>query len=194
MSEDANVRSECCLTTHPAVLDGFADRIRNKLRTAIIDAMTATDLLTEEQEKGRVYYAFNHQMQADGETYYQAYMVDNENGEIFPIFNSNFSTQNELKEEWQRRVDGGLFDTVELIECTPQQLLVRSNDIVAKNKNKEMEMAQDKYKNFTPQGYKVLSIVKDRDDRNIAILQYFTKNFKKVLTRGCKRAIICLIG
>ncbi len=33
------------------------------------------------------------------------------------------------------------------------------------------KMAQDKFKNFTPQGYKVLSIVKDRDERNIAILQ-----------------------
>ena len=32
-------------------------------------------------------------------------------------------------------------------------------------------MAQDKFKNFTPQGYKVLSMTKDRDDRNIAILQ-----------------------
>ena len=32
-------------------------------------------------------------------------------------------------------------------------------------------MAQDKYKNFTARGDKVLSIVKDRDDRNIAIIQ-----------------------
>lgn len=69
MSEDENVRSECCLTTHPAVLDAFINRIRKKIK--------------EEDNK----------------------------------------------------------------------------------------LAQDKYKNFTARGDKVLSIVKDRDDRNIAIIQ-----------------------
>ncbi len=33
------------------------------------------------------------------------------------------------------------------------------------------EVAQDKYKHFTARGDKVLSIIKDRDDRNIAIIQ-----------------------
>ena len=70
MSEDGNVRSECCLTTHPAVLDAFINRIRRKIK--------------EEDNK---------------------------------------------------------------------------------------KMAQDKFKNFTARGDKVLSIVKDRDDRNIAIVQ-----------------------
>ena len=32
-------------------------------------------------------------------------------------------------------------------------------------------MAEDKYLHFTARGDKVLSIVKDRDDRNIAIIQ-----------------------
>ena len=32
-------------------------------------------------------------------------------------------------------------------------------------------MAQDKFKNFTARGDKVLSIIKDKDDRNIAIIQ-----------------------
>ncbi len=69
MSEDENVRSECCLTTHPAVLDAFINRIRKK-----------------------------------------------------------------IKEE-------------------------------------ENKLAQDKFKNFTARGDKVLSIIKDKDDRNIAIIQ-----------------------
>lgn len=70
MSEDENVRNECCLTTHPAVLDAFINRIRKQY---------------------------------------------------------------------------------------------------IKEKNNEME--QDKFRNFTAQGDKVLSIIKDRDDRNIAIIQ-----------------------
>ena len=69
MSEDENVRGECCLTTHPAVLDAFINRIRKK-----------------------------------------------------------------IKEE-------------------------------------ENKLAQDKFKNFTARGDKVLSIIKDKDDRNIAIIQ-----------------------
>ena len=72
MSEDENVRSECCLTTHPAVLDAFINRIRRKIK---------------------------------------------------------------------------------------------------ENSEENKEMAQDKYKNFTARGDKVLSITKDRDDRNIAIIQ-----------------------
>lgn len=72
MSEDENVRSECCLETHPAVLDAFINRIRKKIK---------------------------------------------------------------------------------------------------ENSEENKQMAQDKYKNFTARGDKVLSIVKDRDDRNIAIIQ-----------------------
>lgn len=72
ISEDENVRSECCLETHPAVLDAFINRIRRKIK---------------------------------------------------------------------------------------------------ENSEENKEMAQDKYKNFTARGDKVLSIVKDRDDRNIAIIQ-----------------------
>lgn len=40
---------------------------------------------------------------------------------------------------------------------------------------KKEQMEQDKYLNVTPQGYKVLSIVKDKDDRNIAIIQRESK-------------------
>lgn len=72
ISEDENVRSECCLETHPAVLDAFINRIRRKIK---------------------------------------------------------------------------------------------------ENSEENKEMAQDKYKNFTARGDKVLSITKDRDDRNIAIIQ-----------------------
>lgn len=70
MSDSESERSSCCLNIHPAILDGFTDRIRNK-----------------------------------------------------------------LKEEENRK------------------------------------LAQDKYLHFTARGDKVLSIVKDRDDRNIAIVQ-----------------------
>lgn len=175
MSEDENVRSECCLETHPAVLDAFINRIRRKIKEnikkEIVETMTKTDMLMgTEHEKVKAYYTFNYRMQASGEGYYQAYMVDNKNGEIFPIFNFNFSTQKELEEEWQRRLASGVFGDAKLIKCEPNELLNISNEIVKKQK-KEKEMAQDKYKNFTARGDKVLSIIKDRDDRNIAIIQ-----------------------
>lgn len=175
MSEDDNVRGECCLETHPAVLDSFINRIRRKIKEnikkEIVETMTKTDMLMgTEHEKVKAYYTFNYRMQASGEGYYQAYMVDNKNGEIFPIFNFNFSTHKELEKEWQRRLASGVFGDAELIKCEPNELLNISNEIV-KNQEKEKEMAQDKFKNFTARGDKVLSIIKDRDDRNIAIIQ-----------------------
>ena len=178
MSESEDERRNCILNVHPAVLDGFANRIRKKVleksKSDFVDAMTKVDLLMEDrQKKVKAYYAFNNQMKAGGEIFYQAYMVDNASGEIFPIFDKNFSTQEELEEEWQRRLDGGLFAVAELIKCEPSELLAISNEITAKNERKEEnnKLAQDKFKNFTAQGDKVLSIVKDRDDRNIAVIQ-----------------------
>ncbi|MCM1220223.1 MAG: DUF3849 domain-containing protein, partial [Lachnospiraceae bacterium] len=77
VSESEDERRYCCLNIHPAILDGFIDRIRNKIK------------------------------------------------------------ENQNKQEEQGT----------------------------------MEQAQEeKYLHVTPQGHKVLSIVKDRDDRNIAIL------------------------
>lgn len=161
---------------HPAVINGLIDRIRKKAmesyKASLVEAMTNVDTLMEsKEEKIKAYYAFNHQRNANGREYYQAYMVDNENGEIFPIFTTDFSTQEELEAEWQRRLDSGIFERAELIKCEPQRLLAISNDIIERHKEKETKMEQEKYLNVTPQGYKVLSIVKDKDDRNIAIIQ-----------------------
>ena len=174
MSESEDERRDCCLNVHPAVLDGFADRIRRKAmeknKTALVEVMTKADMLMENsKEKVKAYYSFDYQKQSDGTIYYQAYMLENESGEIFPIFDNNFSTQEELEKEWQSRLDSGLFAVAELIKSEPQELLNMSNRII--EKNKEKEMAQDKYLHFTARGDKVLSIVKDRDDRNIAIIQ-----------------------
>ncbi len=148
MSEDANVRSECCLTTHPAVLDGFADRI--KARQIVL-------------------YTTIAEQNASGQPCYNAYSLNRESGEIAYLdgdFGSDLALQATVDQNAYEGHTGYTFKRIE-----PQELYAMSEQIKAKNKNKEKKMAQDKYKNFTPQGYKVLSIVKDRDDRNIAILQ-----------------------
>lgn len=150
MSESEDERRDCCLSVHPAILDGFADRIRD--RQVILYAT-----VQEENE--------------DSLPVFNAYALNKKSGEVVYLegdygsdialqatVDYNAATVNEYK--------GYSFKRIE-----PQELYKISERIKAKKQEKEKEMAQDKYKNFTARGDKVLSIVKDRDDRNIAIIQ-----------------------
>ena len=74
MSESEDERRDCCLNVHPAVLDGFADRIRRKAmeknKTALVEVMTKADMLMENsKEKVKAYYSFDYQKQSDGTIY-----------------------------------------------------------------------------------------------------------------------------
>ena len=255
MSEDENVRNECCLNTHPAVLDAFADRIRARqivLYTTIVeqnasgqpcynayslnrksgeiaylDGDFSSDLALQatidqdafeghtgytykriesqelyamseqikaknkyKEEKRRVqtpkaieklkafvesgdkitpvYYCFFNELLEGGKEQYQLYLLNYGDDEIYPFFENGFVTQAELELEWNKVLAKGSYSSVDFHKCEPPQMLNMSNQ---NKENKEKKMAQDKYKNFTARGDKVLSIVKDRDDRNIAIIQ-----------------------
>ena len=94
-------------------------------------------------------------------------MLDEGETEMYPMFEDVIKTEAELERKWNELVRSGVFAPMELIKYEPQELLKMSN----RNNQEENKLAQDKYKNFTARGDKVLSIVKDRDDRNIAIIQ-----------------------
>ncbi len=141
-------RRGCCLSGHPAVLDGLASRIR---------------------DKQVILYTTVAEQNADGKPCYNSYSLDRESGEVKYIdgdFSSDLSLQATIDQNADVGHTGYTYKRME-----PQELYALSKKIKNKNKDKENEMAQDKFKNFTPQGYKVLSMTKDRDDRNIAILQ-----------------------
>ncbi len=180
MSESEDERRNCCLNGHPAVLDGLASRVRakqaeSKKSESKERAPEEVERLIEFADNGEIakpktYYTFIYERVEGGEGHYQAYMLDEGDDEMYALFENGFATEEELKREFQLRMDSGIFAPVELIKCEPHEQLKMSNQN-KEIKEKQKAMAQDKYKNFTAHGDKVLSIVKDRDDRNIAIIQ-----------------------
>ena len=155
MSESEDERSNCILNVHPAVLDGFADRIRKKYLSAY--------------ERPAVFYACKFEKDGIEDKSYMAVYLDNESGEIKTLLGNNLRTENEIDalvykvnhDEKNRR-------DYTFVKKSYEELLSISKTI---KKEENTKLAQDKYLHFTARGDKVLSIVKDRDDRNIAIIQ-----------------------
>ena len=181
MSESEDERSNCILNVHPAVLDGFADRIRERqiiLYTTLKEEKKknetprAIEKLKAFVESGDnitpVYYYFISELIEGGKEQYQVYMLNYGDDEIYPFFKNGFTTRDELEREWNKINEKGIYSSVDFQKCEPPQMLRMRNH---NKENKENKMSQDKYLHFTARGDKVLSIVKDRDDRNIAIIQ-----------------------
>lgn len=126
-------------------------------------------------KKRPVYYAFIYELLESKKFQYQAYLLNYGEDEMYPFFVKGFATQEELEHEWNKIVESEIYSTVDFHKCEPYEQLKMSNQ---NNKIKEEQetMAQErqeeeeKYLTVTPQGHKVVSIIKDRDNRNIAIL------------------------
>jgi N12 class adenine-specific DNA methylase len=177
MSEDENVRSECCLETHPAVLDAFINRIHRKIKEQgekkkNSETPKATEkletLVNGADSKTPVYYYFNSELLEGGKQQFQVYLLNYGDDDIYPFFENGFATQDELEQAWNDINENGIYSSIDFHKSEPQQMIRMKNQ---NREKKEQEMAQDKFKNFTARGDKVLSIIKDRDDRNIAIIQ-----------------------
>ena len=84
MSESEDERSNSCLNVHPAVLDGFTNRIRKKYN--------------ENHSKPAVYYATKFDENGTEDKAYIAVYLDNESGEIRTLFGANPKTEKEIDE------------------------------------------------------------------------------------------------
>lgn len=267
MSESEDERNSCCLNVHPAVLDGFADRIRKKSNVAYekpvvfyankfdsngieeklylavyldnesgeINTLFGNNLKTEKEidelvyrvnhdnylrrdytlmkksydeilsmsqaikkekenkaeklepeveklvefaesgdyEKAKAYYAFIYDRGPGGTGSYQAYVLEEGETEMYPMFSDVIETEEELERKWKELVDSKALSAMDLIKCEPHELLKMSNQ---NNQEENQKMEQDKYLKVTPMGYKVLEITKDKDDRNIAIIHREDQN------------------
>lgn len=147
MSESEDERGNCCLNVHPAILDGFADRIRSK------QVILYTTLQTQN---------------SNGLPCYNAYFLNRENGKIELLlgdFSSDLVLQATVDQDAAYRYKGYQFKRVDV-----NKLYETSERLQEKIKNKEKKLEQDKYLKVTPMGYEVLEITKDKDNRNIAII------------------------
>ncbi len=155
MSESENERSSCCLNIHPAIFDGFADRVRAKQK--------------ETQAKPTVFYAAKPDSNGTEDKTFIAVYLDAKSGEIKTLFGANHKTETEIDSLVDKvNSDERAHRDYALVKTTYEKLSEMSKKIKEEENSK---LAQDKYLHFTARGDKVLSIVKDRDDRNIAIIQ-----------------------
>lgn len=177
ISEDADENRFSTLSVHPAVLDVFTDRVRKKIKdnqeeNELEKVEAEVEKLVEftesdNYEKVKAYYAFIYDRGPGGTGSYQAYVLEEGETEMYPMFSDVIETEEELERKWKELVDSKVLAPMELIKCEPHELLKMSNQ---NNQEDKSELAQDKYLNVTPMGYKVLEITKDKDNRNIAII------------------------
>ncbi len=163
MSKSEDARSHCCLNIHPAVLDGFANMIRQKFKV--------------EQESSFLPDDFEKMDYSDFANQIGYGLINTEMRELI----QKHKEGNTRQRKW---IENLLTDINFHQECSLliQQNYEELNQMYAEEKGKYVDpsdikkeenqkMEQDKYLNVTKEGYKVLSITKDRDDRNIAIIQ-----------------------
>ncbi len=119
-----------------------------------------------------VYYTFIYELLEGGKFQYQAYLLNYGEDEIYPFFENGFATQDELERKFYELIKSESYSSVDFHKCEPHEQLKISNQN-KKVKEEQLNMAQEeeeKYLKVTPQGHKVLSIIKDGFKRNIAIL------------------------
>lgn len=155
MSESEDERRNCILNVHPAVLDAFVNRIRNKIN--------------ESHEIPTVFYANKFDMNGKEEKLYIAVYLDDKDGEIKTLLGNNLKTEKEIDDIiYKVNNDKDTRRDCKYVKTSYDELLKKSQAI-KKEENKEMA-EQEKYLNVTKQGHEVLSITKDRDNRKIAII------------------------
>lgn len=144
--------------SHPAVLNGFIDLFRKKEKRF--------------EESMQIYFTKQAEMKADGTTSFQAYILNDDTGEMFPAFEEDFESKEALDEAFNNFAYRNGFD---YYEKSPEELFAMSNRILKEKGLLQTEKSADKsldgeFLNKTKAGYPVVNITKDDDGRNIAIV------------------------
>lgn len=160
IDETERERRWFAVDSHPAILDGFIDRIRQRER----------DLANGKHDE---YYTIKADEQ-DGKTVYTPVYLDRQSGEIGTLFKRSYDTVEEAE---------AMIDKVNTATDVKRDYLLRylpperfdekSEEIKTVNIENVLKGA---YLNETKQGYKVVNMTKDRDNRNIAIIYRQTAN------------------
>ena len=155
ITENEGHRYQFTSNTHRAILDGFIDRMRKKQRELLYG------------NKREEYYSVM-QDTVNGKDEYTPVYVDANTGEIGTLFKRSFDTEKEIN-ELIAKVNNATDVPREytLVYITPEELKGKSDEIKRANLAKSL---QGKFLSETKQGYRVVNITKDRDERNIAII------------------------
>lgn len=155
ITENEGHRYQFTSNTHRAILDGFIDRMRKKQRE-----------LLHGNKRDQYYTVMKDTV--NGKDEYTPVYADENTGEIGTLFKRSFDSEKEI-DELVAKVNTATDvprDYI-LVYITPEELQSKSDEIKRANLAKSL---QGKFLSETKQGYKVVNITKDRDERNIAII------------------------
>lgn len=161
ITENEGHRYQFASNTHRAILDGFIDRMRKKQRELLYD------------NKREEYYSVMKDT-ANGKVEYTPVYVDANTGEIGTLFKRSFDTEKEI-DELIKKVNTAtdVPRDYRLVYVTPEELKNKSEEIKKANTAKSL---QGEFLSETKQGYTVVNITKDNDERNIAVIYRQTAN------------------
>lgn len=155
ITENEGHRYQFTSNTHRAILDGFIDRMRKKQRELLYG------------NKREEYYSVMKDT-VNGKVEFTPVYVDANTGEIGTLFKRSFDTEQEIDELIAKvNTATDVPRDYTLVYVTPEELKIRSGEIKKKNTAKSL---QGEFLKETKQGYKVVNITKDNDERNIAII------------------------
>lgn len=155
ITENEGHRYQFTSNTHRAILDGFIDRMRKKQRELLYG------------NKREEYYSVM-QDTVNGKDEYTPVYVDANTGEIGTLFKRSFNTEKEIDELIAKvNTATDVPRDYTLVYITPEELKKRSEDIKKANTAQSL---QGEFLSETKDGYKVVNITKDVDERNIAII------------------------
>lgn len=155
IKENEGHRGQFVCETHPAVLDAFIDRIRRK---------------QNEKTSGKRTEFYSINVSSDnGEQQFTPVYLDKESGEIGSLFHRFFTSETEAEEFIEKAMTDSRAPQRDYIleYVTPDELIAMRDEI---RKVQDENTLQGEYLNKTKQGYDVINITKDVDNRNIAII------------------------
>ena len=161
ITEKEGHRGQFVCETHPAVLDAFIDRIRRKQY--------------EKASGKRIVYYSIYEPNEENNTAYIPMYLDTKSGEIGSLFHRDFPTETKAEELIDKSMNDRLAPKKDYIleYVTPTELIAMSAEI---RKELDEKNLQGEFLNKTKQGYGVVNMTKDVDNRNIAIIYRHTAN------------------
>ena len=155
IEEKEGHRGQFVCETHPAVLDAFITRIRMKQ-------------FEKASGKRAVFYSINESSD-NGEQQYTPVYLDKKSGEIGSLFHRGFPTETEAEEFIEKAMTDDRAPKRDYIleYVTPDELIAKRDEIREKLDEKNL---QGEFVSVTKQGYSVVNMTKDGDNRNIAIV------------------------
>lgn len=155
IEEKEGHRGQFIMETHPAVLDAFIDRIRRKQFEKASGKRTELYSINESTE--------------NGERLFTPVYLDEKSGEIGSLFHRGFPTETEAEEFIEKAMTDSRAPQRDYIleYVTPDELIAKRDEIREKLIEKNL---QGEFVSVTKQGYSVVNMTKDGDNRNIAIV------------------------